>query len=40
MLFEIARHDLDTAMLVRGVAKYSNFGVDVRAKSDLVWQRF
>ena len=35
MLFEIATHDLDMAMLVRGVNKYSNFGVDVRANSDL-----
>ena len=35
MLSKIAKHDLDTAMLVRGVAKYSNFGEDVGAKSDL-----
>ena len=35
MLFEIARHDLDMAMLVRGVNKYSNFGEDFRANSDL-----
>ena len=35
MLYEIARHDLDMAMLVRGVNKYSNFGEDFRANSDL-----
>ena len=35
MLSEIAKHDLDMAMLVRGVDKYNAFGVDVRANSDL-----
>ena len=35
MLSKIAKHDLDMAMLVRGVNKYSNFGEDFRANSDL-----
>ena len=35
MLSKIAKHDLDMAMLVRGVDKYNTFGVDVRANSDL-----
>ena len=30
MLSEIAKHDLDMAMLVRGVDKYNTFRVDVR----------
>lgn len=30
MLSEIAKHDLDMAMLVRGVDKYNAFRVDVR----------
>ena len=29
------KHNLDTAMLVRGVDKYGHFGLDVGAKSDL-----
>ena len=29
------KHDLDTAILVRGVDKYGNFGVDQPAQSDL-----
>ena len=29
------KHDLDTAMLVRGIDQYGHFGLDVGAKSDL-----
>ena len=29
------KHDLDTAMLVRGVDEYGHFGVDIPATSDL-----